>query len=193
MNKKYLKDMNKEELIMVLNENDKLYDTVIELMHETASYFAQEEIDILSKNNTVNDYFIDYYNSNQSYIKINEDKIVEYIDNINDYYDIYGVNTKTIMTLRTLNIMKEDYEKALDNNIWQEYYDYDRIQNEMRQYIKTINSDIIEKISSNFEDNIGSMVDYMIDNMDYLMTDIYIKDNSYIAYSIEPKKEVNYK
>jgi hypothetical protein len=29
--------------------------------------------------------------------------------------------------------------------------------------------------------------------MDYLMTDIYIKDNSYIAYSIEPKKEVNYK
>jgi len=97
------------------------------------------------------------------------------------------------MTLRTLNIMKEDYEKALDNNIWQEYYDYDRIENEMRQYIKTLNNNIIERISSNFEDNIDSMIEYMISNMDYLMSDIYIKDNSFIAYSIEPQKEVIYK
>jgi hypothetical protein len=193
MDKRYLKDLDRDELIKVLNANDKLHDIVIETMHESASYFIQEEIDILSKNNAVLDYFIDYYNSNQSHIKINEDKIIQYIDNINDYYDIYGVSTKIIMTLRTLDIMKEDYEKALDNNIWQEYYDYDRIENEMRQYIKTLNNDIIEKMSANFEYNIDSMIEYMIDNMDYLMSDIYIKDNSYIAHSIEPKKEVNYK
>jgi len=51
MDKKYLKDLNRDELIKVLNANDKLHDIVIETMYESASYFIQEEIDVLSKNN----------------------------------------------------------------------------------------------------------------------------------------------
>jgi len=92
MTKKYLKDLNNEELIKVFHANQKLRNDIYEDMVETEMHYISEQLNYLEDG--LRDWSIGIYNRN--YISVSDpDKFIEALDDVERAIPILTDNDKS--------------------------------------------------------------------------------------------------
>lgn len=169
-NKKYLKDMNKNELKKVFDENDNLKIQVIEGLQETESDYLKEILDSLE----VSDYSVSLYS--YSYITFS--------DCLKFWESVKAVNGEFCILEMTPPKTEEEYEKEYNEilEIEDEYSEeyskkYDDFEKEMRHLAKFICSKMITLLDIS-DDYAWEEFMYLLEDAE-MYSDYYIKNDDF--------------
>jgi hypothetical protein len=191
MKKVYLKELSDLELKEVFFVNDLLREEVKDIFFdEMYDSKVKERVEVLQATGAVQSYRL-RQNDNPHGIFFNTTKIKETLEALDDYRQFWSLSNKANELLEDALHYYSIYSSGLD------VYDYD---NEVINFrsLESVILGIIEEVVVRLVQDLLTL--YNISNekvYEYLrsedFSDIYIKDNTYIAYEIEPTKEVQYK
>jgi len=192
MDKKYLKDMDLDELKIAIEKNNLLFNTVYDEMHDDGNFWVNDRIDMLNKNNALLDYRIDY--NDRSYIKVNDEKYSIYFDNLIYFSQNTGLEIKKDFTDLVYGFGKlvEVYDNAIDNNMSSLYFNYDKLEEDLTSILFSINERVIKELLNEYDFTVDDMVYYLKEDINDISKDLYIKDDTYIVYKTIPSHEVSY-
>lgn len=179
MNKKYIKDMNKEELTKVFHANSKLRNDIYEDMIETEMMYIGEQIDYLRDG--MDDWSIGAYNRNYIYIS-NGDDFIKAVEEVEKSVPILIDDDKPM-----LDKALELRERYRSTNVYDD--DFDEIEEEMEVVARELADLVVERFTrrldgcSKEEYQIDYFIEFYADSRleedeCYIMAD----NDSYILY-----------
>ena len=192
MDKRYLKDMDLDELKIAIEKNNLLFNTVYDEMHDDGNFWVNDRIDMLNKNNALLDYRIDY--NDKSYIKVNDEKYSIYFDNLIYFSQNTGLEIKKDFMDLVYGFGKlvEVYDNAIDNNMSSLYFNYDKLEEDLTSILFSINERVIKELLNEYDFTVDDMVYYLKEDINDISKDLYIKDDTYIVYKEIPSHELSY-
>ena len=192
MDKRYLKDMDLDELKIAIEKNNLLFNTVYDEMHDDGNFWVNDRIDMLDKKNALLDYRIDY--NDKSYIKVNDEKYSIYFDNLIYFSQNTGLEIKKDFMDLVYGFGKlvEVYDNAIDNNMSSLYFNYDKLEEDLTSILFSINERVIKELLNEYDFTVDDMVYYLKEDINDISKDLYIKDDTYIVYKEIPSHELSY-
>jgi hypothetical protein len=183
MSKRYLCDLERDELEKVIKVNHKLYDELVDYYYDDEDFWVSEAMSYLTMDGAVLDYSI-YYDGN-SYITFDKEKPFTSLGNIDNYRHAFGGNDEINETLdKALKVLKI-YDDC--NNLFGSDTDgFIRgvaFEDEINRYISELSKMIAKYLSSGYDYNDDTIIEAL--ERKYIEDDpnkVYVKDDSYIAY-----------
>jgi hypothetical protein len=176
--RRYLKDLTKEELRKVWNANEKLQKSYCEQMYEDSMQQQYEDGKMfLEKAEKYYDYH-DYYQS--FFFTLRQFEGYHFLNNMifSDLHDYSIVTDEKIEECKKYMKLYEDYDYSIENN----EQDIDKIQDKLDELATEVLKGI-EKYLHEYEDiDYGDAFDDFYNEVDFVCENVYIKDDTYIAY-----------
>lgn len=194
---KYIKDLDNDELSIVLDKNKKLFNMVSDNLMEDADFWINDRIEMLDDcggyyNRAIITYNIDY--SRPSYIKVNDKAYSTYYNNLLSYANNTGreIDTDFMDLVERFGYLVEEQQKGIDYNLTVDYFNYEKLEKDIDEVLTKINNDIIINLLKLYDFTKDDMIMYIKEDIKNQFDTIHIKDDSYIAYETVPSFEVSY-
>ena len=193
MSKRYLCDLERDELEKVIEVNHKLYDELVDYYYEDEDFWVSEAMKYLTVDDVISDYNISPHQV--SYINFKEDKALTSLGNMNNYRHAFDVNSERFNTKldraleyltfyeQSFNLFHDpirpydDYIKNIQNKVMEITYDT------IWEYVKELSNLLVEHLLRGYSFNNDTIIEAL--ERKYIEHDphkVYVKDDSYIAY-----------
>jgi hypothetical protein len=196
---KYIKDLDNHELSILLDKNKKLYNMVSNNLMDDGDFWINDRIEMLDKsyydsfdNNRVIDYNIDY--SSSSYIKVNDKAYSIYYNNLLSYANNTGleIDTNFMDLVERFGYLIKQQQIAIDYHLTVDYFNYEKLEKDIDEVLTKINDTIVIELLKEYDFTNDDMIMFIKEDINNQFDNIYIKDDSYIAYETVPSIEVSY-
>lgn len=179
--KRYINEMNEEELKLVFNNNSKIRESVYNMMSADNDDYVAEIIDTLNEKEGLWHYTIDEYS--RSYIKVVKHyQFYTNFENAMKYYPIFNYEESQELLSKLYYGM--DLEEARDS-VKQYSQLYQELDEKLDELSEELADRIVKELVRLLEVNSDDMLDYFINTLENGYFDkLYINSDSatYVAY-----------